>query len=921
MLDAGGLGRGLHVSSRGTARVEAITVRRGAAALGGAVLSDYGLRLWNCRFLENHATTSGGALYMANGALLESCVFLDNSASSGGAVYLAATGETPFTSCTFGRNSSSGNGGALFSSFSTPRLVGCIAYENSATRGGVVSVEAGSIFSMSRSTFAYNTATTSGSGIYIESTQGVQVLESIVAFGTGLAIGCGPTLELGVSCTNIFGNAGGDWTSCLLTLRNRYGNFSDDPLFCDAQNGDVHLGECSSSLPSSNPCQTQIGALGYGCATPGVCVKTIPPGLLVTGDGITRSSPVGFRWAPGTTHTIGTISPQVVHGDSRYDFVSWSDGGSIEHGVVAAGQIVTAAFDSTFRVVALAFPDGAGTVWPADGWYAAGTTLQVHVDPYSGWGLDQWYGFGNGSYSGRDSVATVVANGPIAQHAMLWQPVPVSITSNAPGARVSLQGVTYTTPVTIVWGKQHPLDVSADSLQDASPGTRLRFGAWSDSLPRSHQVMVGDQPLQLGITFATQHELTFEPTTCGTLQPGNSWYDHGAAVTIRAIPDYTCQFVRWVGSGDGSFTGTQNPAVVTINGPVHEAAVLQSLQHGYELRISASDTDPGVNVGTPTGGVRPLYLWLTCAQRGISAFEADVLATLPVAGFEPRPGVFNVGGPTSLLIAIAGCPSGEDVNFLVGAWTVVDTGGTICLGPSSADGIIGAVDCDPIAPVFWPDPIVVGYASTGAPPCSLGTNGCTAAPVAIDMSQLAATVGDHLVRVTWTTASQSNQQGFYVDRRALGEDFRRLTADLVRGTVGAYVYEDRDVLGDRTYDYRVVDVDTSGRETFHGPVRVTTPSWPPLRTGLAGVQPNPFVERVVIRFGLLQPSRASVSVFDVTGRLVRRLVDGVQIPGSHDVTWNGTDSAEHAVAPGVYFVRFNSPDRTETTKIVRLGRR
>jgi hypothetical protein len=145
---------------------------------------------------------------------------------------------------------------------------------------------------------------------------------------------------------------------------------------------------------------------------------------------------------------------------------------------------------------------------------------------------------------------------------------------------------------------------------------------------------------------------------------------------------------------------------------------------GYEFSISASSSDPHVNTSSPAGGIRNLYLWLVCTDEGLSAFEGDVTGSLTVYGFNPLNGVLNAGGATNLLMAVPGCPVGADVDFLLGYWVVMDTGGTICLGPSAANDIFGAVDCGDPGPTLIEDPEVTGFASDGSSPCSVGENGC-----------------------------------------------------------------------------------------------------------------------------------------------------------------------------------------------------
>jgi hypothetical protein len=73
---------------------------------------------------------------------------------------------------------------------------------------------------------------------------------------------------LQVSCTDIFGNADGDWTGPLAPFSGVNGNFSADPQFCDRPAGDLTLYDTSPCLPENNDCSVLIGAEGEGCTDP-----------------------------------------------------------------------------------------------------------------------------------------------------------------------------------------------------------------------------------------------------------------------------------------------------------------------------------------------------------------------------------------------------------------------------------------------------------------------------------------------------------------------------------------------------------------------------------------------------------------------------------------------------------------------------
>jgi hypothetical protein len=81
--------------------------------------------------------------------------------------------------------------------------------------------------------------------------------------------------------------------------------------------------------------------------------------------------------------------------------------------------------------------------------------------------------------------------------------------------------------------------------------------------------------------------------------------------------------------------------------------------------------------------------------------------------------------------------------------------------------------------------------------------------------------------------------------------------------------------------------------------------------------PNPFGQVTEISYELARPTQITLSIYDVSGRVMRRLIlSEMQGPGTHVVPWNGTDDAGQAVGSGIYFYRLETSDRILTRKLV-----
>lgn len=80
--------------------------------------------------------------------------------------------------------------------------------------------------------------------------------------------------------------------------------------------------------------------------------------------------------------------------------------------------------------------------------------------------------------------------------------------------------------------------------------------------------------------------------------------------------------------------------------------------------------------------------------------------------------------------------------------------------------------------------------------------------------------------------------------------------------------------------------------------------------------PNPFNPKTTIRFDLPRTTAVSLRVFDLSGRLVRTLVDETLQAASHSVDWNGQDDTGRNVASGVYYYRLAAGQDVTTHKMM-----
>jgi hypothetical protein len=219
--------------------------------------------------------------------------------------------------------------------------------------------------------------------------------------------------------------------------------------------------------------------------------------------------------------------------------------------------------------------------------------------------------------------------------------------------------------------------------------------------------------------------------------------------------------------------------------------------------------------------------------------------------------------------------------------------------------------------------------------------------LAVKMSSFRAAAGDRRDTLFWKTESEHENLGFHLYRRVQPEYFEkivesakdssasdslvkkvtglyksgaitssdtgwlRITEEMIAGAKGGtsfgpvkYTYVDSQVTNFIMYEYRLESYDFSNTTEAFGPVAVmpfiklTLP--PQFRLGVNF--PNPFRRMTSIRFDLPVESRVSLYVYNLQGRLVRRLVkpDHILTPSSYHIIWDGKNDHGKLLGPGPY---------------------
>src|SRR4026209_2118965 len=153
--------------------------------------------------------------------------------------------------------------------------------------------------------------------------------------------------------------------------------------------------------------------------------------------------------------------------------------------------------------------------------------------------------------------------------------IQVTVQTNLAGLTFTVDGISYNSTQTFSWGRGESHNIATISPQNGATGVRYVWSRWSDNRGISHAVAPTTNTTYTA-TFKTQYFLTMTHGTGGTVSPPSGWKNSGAAVSISATPTNNTQvsytFAGWTGSGSGSYSGTNNLASITMNGPITENA-------------------------------------------------------------------------------------------------------------------------------------------------------------------------------------------------------------------------------------------------------------------------------------------------------------------------------------------------------------
>ena len=184
-------------------------------------------------------------------------------------------------------------------------------------------------------------------------------------------------------------------------------------------------------------------------------------------------------------------------------------------------------------------------------------------------------------------------------------------------------------------------------------------------------------------------------------------------------------------------------------------------------------------------------------------------------------------------------------------------------------------------------------------------------PLPVELTSFAAAVVNGKVNLTWTTASEINNQGFEIERRG-NADFEKIgfvpgTGTTTQGQSYSFI-DDRVVNG--VYSYRLKQVDFDGSFNYSNVIEVDVTT--PLSFDLSQNYPNPFNPATVIEYSIASPVNVTLTVYTILGEQVAVLVNNqFTEAGKYSVNFNAS-----ILASGTYIYRLQAGDFVSTRKML-----
>jgi len=187
--------------------------------------------------------------------------------------------------------------------------------------------------------------------------------------------------------------------------------------------------------------------------------------------------------------------------------------------------------------------------------------------------------------------------------------------------------------------------------------------------------------------------------------------------------------------------------------------------------------------------------------------------------------------------------------------------------------------------------------------------------VPVELTSFIAEVVDNSVILKWSTATETNNKGFEVERKFFSDDktWQTLTFIPGNGTTTEeqqYLFVDKNVSPGK-YIYRLKQIDFDGKFEYSREIEIVLGL--PDEFILEQNYPNPFNPVTKIKYSIPSAGKVKLAVHDILGNKISVIVDEEKLPGVYESEFNGKD-----LSSGIYFYRLIMNDKMLVKKFILI---
>jgi len=190
------------------------------------------------------------------------------------------------------------------------------------------------------------------------------------------------------------------------------------------------------------------------------------------------------------------------------------------------------------------------------------------------------------------------------------------------------------------------------------------------------------------------------------------------------------------------------------------------------------------------------------------------------------------------------------------------------------------------------------------------------AEIPVELVSFSASVSENNVLLNWSTATETNNLGFEVQRSS-GTEFKKIGFVAGYGTTvkeQSYTYQDEKTNA-ASYLYRLKQVDYDGTSEYSNTIEVEVTK--PIEYALSQNYPNPFNPTTRISYSIPEDGSVKLKLYDILGNEVALLVDEVQIAGKYGIDFS-VQSVTGGLSSGVYYYTLTSGSFISTKKLILM---